>query len=127
MGATFTTIGTWQGKLSGGYEIATKVAGLPEPPEGQVYRRKRNVADRFRWGKGLTAWSSDAGDLIYGDDISITNGDDTTQTAGEPEYIVTSNDIEAAPPGSGLWRETHVAEIYTPWELFTIPISLPPA
>lgn len=125
MGATFTITGEWQGKLKGGYQTATKVAGLADPPTGSIYRRKLNIADRWRWGKGLTSWVSSAGDLIFGDDLGITNGPDVTMSGGEPEYIITANELEAAPPGSGIWREIHVAELYTEWELFEIPTTLP--
>ena len=126
MGATFTTTGSWQGKLKGGYQTATKVAGLADPPAGYIYRRKLNIADRWRWGKGLTSWASSAGDLVYGDDLTITNGDDSTQSAGEPQYIITNNEIIPSPPGSGIWVETHVAELYTAWELFEIPTTVSP-
>lgn len=123
MGATFTITGTWQGQIKGGYQTATKVAGLPDPPTGSIYRRKRNVSSRWRWGKGLTAWSSSAGEVAYGDDLDITNGPDSTNWGGEPDYIVTANNLEAAPPGSGIWRETYVAENYTAWELYELPTS----
>jgi len=121
MGATFTTTGEWQGQIKGGYQTATKVAGLADPPEGQIYRRQHSISDRFRNGQGLLAWASSAGSTIYGDDLNITNGPDTTNWGGEPDYLITSNELQADPPGSGIWKETMVAENFTEWALWTIP------
>lgn len=121
MGATFTKATAWQGSLQGGYQVASKVAGMPDPPDGSVYRRKRNISDRFRIGQGLTAFTSSAGTEVMGDDLDITNGPDSPTWGGEPAYIVTANNCEPDPPGSGLWRETFVAEGFTAWELWEIP------
>jgi len=121
MGATFTTTGDWQGGIKGGYQTATKVAGLPDPPAGYLYRRQRSVSDRWRNGQGLTAWTSGAGNSVAGDDLDITNGPDSTSWGGEPDYIVTANDLVADPPGSGIWKETLVAENFTAWALWAIP------
>jgi hypothetical protein len=126
MGATFTKTGEWQGDVNGGYETATKVAGLPEPDEGKIYRRKRNISSRWRNGQGLTSWTNSAGTEIYGDDLTITNGPDTTSWAGEPKYLITQNELQADPPGSGIWKEIMVAENYTDWAQWTIPTETAP-
>jgi hypothetical protein len=122
MATEFTTTGEWQGSIKGGYQTAVKVAGFPAPQSGYIYRRARNVSDRWRWGQGLLSWVSIAGTTVFGDDLDITNGPDTTNWGGEPDYIVTANNLDAAPPGSGIWKETMVAEGYTDWEEWLIPI-----
>jgi len=121
MGATFTTTGDWQGAVKGGYQTADAVAGLPPPQSGYIYRRKRIISDRYRNGQGLTSYTNDSGSAIAGDDLVITNGADSTYWGGEPNYIITANDLIPDPPGSGMWRETLVAEGYTAWEEWEIP------
>ena len=113
--------GSWQGKFTGGYETATKVAGLPEPATGKIYRRKRNVYSKWRWLTEVTSFSSLAGTTVTGDDQTVTNGADTPTYAGEPSAIITSHELEANPPGSGIWIESQVIEGFTEWAEFTIP------
>jgi len=123
MGATFTTTGSWQGEAVGGFQTAKKVAGLPNPADGYLWKRKRNVSKRWRWGKGLTAFTDSSGDNIAGDDLTVTNGDDTTLLAGQNAHIITQNNVVASPPGSGIWKENMVAEGYTDWEQWEIPTA----
>jgi len=125
MGATFTTEDEWQGQIKSGYQTADKVAGLAAPSEGYVWRRQRYISDRFRIGQGLTSWSSDAGNRVYGDDLDITNGPDSTagSAAGEPDYMVNTNDLIPYPPGSGIWKETYVAEGFSEWEEWLLVVT----
>jgi len=122
MGATFTKTGEWQGVKKGGYQTADKVAGLETPAIGTIWRRKQYISDRYRNGQGLLSWSSSAGDRVYGDDLTITNGPDNMDglIAGEPDYMITANDLEPDPPGSGIWKETQVAEGFGEWEEWEI-------
>lgn len=122
MGVSATLSGDWQGgSITGGYETATKVAGLPNPASGKIYRRKRNVYSKWRYHQGMTAFSSDAGDEVVGDDQTITNGADEPVLAGEPDAIITAHTIEPSPTGSGIWIERQTIEGYTEWAEYTIP------
>lgn len=121
MGVTATLIGDWQGGMTGGYQTAVKVAGLPAPPDGYIYQRKRNVYNKWRWVQGMTAFTSDAGDIVVGDDQTTINGPDAPTYGGEPNAIITAHEIEPAPSGSGIWIEKQVIEGYTAWEEIPIP------
>ena len=124
MGATFTTTGEWQGVLKGGYQLADKVAELAAPDTGKIWRRKHYISDRYRNGQGLLSWASSAGDRVYGDDLIVTNGPDNMDglIGGAPDHIITSNDLTPDPPGSGIWKETQVAEGFGEWEQWEIAI-----
>ena len=127
MGATFgTKTGSWQGTVKTGIQVADKVAG-EVAAKGFVWKRQKFISDRWRWGKGTVSFTSDAGDRLYGDDLNVTNGLDNTaaaSTAGSPDYICTANDIISSPPGSGIWKETQIAEAYGVWEQWETSVSV---
>lgn len=123
MGADFTggSTGKWQGSIKPGYQTATKVAGLPEPDAGYVWRRSKYTVDRYRWAKGLVSFDSDAGDTVTGDTLSITNGAwSGAPLSGSLTFLVIANDLIPSPPGTDMWKETHVSEGYSDWEQWEI-------
>jgi len=120
--SVFTLKGTWQGQIKGGYQTAQKVAGLPAPAVGFIWRRKRFISNRYRNLQGYTSWDTQAGEVIPGDDLVITNGPDSPTYGGEPDYLITNNDLDPDPQGSGIWRETMVAEGFSDWEQWEIPV-----
>jgi len=121
MATNFLLEGEWQGSLKGGYQTAQKVAGLPAPDTGKLWRRKRSISSRYRNGQGLLSWENRSGEVIPGDDLVITNGPDESNWGGEPDYLITTNELVPDPQGSGIWRETMVAEGFTEWEQWEIP------
>ena len=120
MGATFTTASAWMGTLRSGYQTADKVANAPVAEEGFIWRRKHHISDRYRLGQGLMTWETDAGDQVWGAELYVTNGPDVIDMGTGIIYMVTANDLVSEPQGSGLWRETHVAEGFSPWEQWEI-------
>jgi hypothetical protein len=121
--AVFDLKGDWQGSSKGQYQTAQSVAGLPAPAAGYLWRRKKFISSRYRNLQGYTSWVSQAGEEIPGDDLNVTNGPDTTVFGGEPDYLITANDLDPAPQGSGIWKETMVAEGYSDWEQWEIPTA----
>jgi len=119
--AVFDLKGAWQGQVKSGYQTAQKVAGLPAPAEGSLYRRKKFISNRYRNLQGYSSGAGQAGEEIEGDDLSVTNGPDTTVLGGEPAYLITANDLLPDPQGSGIWRETMVAEGFSDWTEWVIP------
>ncbi|MCP4493401.1 MAG: hypothetical protein GY820_39755 [Gammaproteobacteria bacterium] len=116
MGAIFSKTDQWQGEIGGGYETATAVANKPAPDAGKVWRRKRLKANRWRTGKGILSFGTDAGNIIDGSQIKFQNGDSIGEGHAEDKYLVTDNSLKPDPPGSGIWRETHTAETFDDWE-----------
>jgi hypothetical protein len=121
MATSFTTAGVLQGSIKTAYQTATSVANMPAPKDGFIWRRQVYSADLYRFGKGLSGFESLAGTRIPAATLSTTNGVDTLEASGDP-YLVTVNDMNPSPSGSGMWKETLIAVRYEDWAEWELQI-----
>jgi hypothetical protein len=125
MSATFTKTGDWFGSIRAGYETANKVAGLPDPAPGYIWRRRIYTIDRARSGQQILTYVPNVGNTATGDDLCIVNGGDTVCGTSGDIYMLQKDDIVPTPQGSGMWQEQQIAVSYQEWEQWAIDTDPP--
>jgi len=122
MAATFTTAtGNWEGSLKGSYQTADKVAGLADPQDGYLWRRKIYTIERSRYGQTLSSFTPNVGGSALGNTLSVKSGPTTITGSATDTYMLLRDDVTPAPKGSDIWLEEQTAVSYTAWEEWEIP------